>query len=517
MIKRKLIVAGLIGAALGLGAVPAYAHGFGQRYDLPVPLNLFLVGAAATVALSFVVIGLFVRGRASEFRYPRYDLLASGRASAFLANPLLVVPVRLVAVALFLLIVATALFGTERPVENLAPTMVWVIWWVGMGYIVALLGNLWALINPWKAIFEVGARLMGDDGGGAGRETAMFRYPEKLDVWPALLLFLVFAWLENVYTDGAQPLKLGILVLLYTTITLGGMVAFGKHTWLRHGEAFSVLFGFFSRFSLTEVRVSDTSVCRGCDAECALAVEGCVDCYQCFEAASRESRELNLRPFAVGLAHPSRVSAATAVFVILALATVTFDGLTATPGWVDFQTAVYRTASLAGANAVTVIDTAGLVLLPVVFLSVFLVFSWAIRQLSGEPVPVSDVVRGFVFSLVPIALAYNLAHFLSLLLIQGQLIVPLVSDPFGLDWDLFGTADYGINIGVINAKFAWYISVAAIVTAHIISIYIAHVIALRRVPDHLMALRGQYPMMMLMVLYTATSLWIIAQPIVAEG
>jgi hypothetical protein len=310
-------------------------------------------------------------------------------------------------------------------------------------------------------------------------------------------------------------LKLGILILLYTTVTLGGMAAFGKHTWLRHGEAFSVLFGFFSRFSPTEVRVSDPRVCRTCDVECDLAGAGCVDCYQCFETAPPESRELNLRPFAVGLAYPSRVSVATAVFVILALATVTFDGLTATPGWVDFQTAVYRAASLTGANAVTVIDTAGLVLLPVVFLSVFLVFSWAIRRLSGEPVPVADVAKGFVFSLVPIALAYNLAHFLSLLLIQGQLIIPLVSDPFGRGWDLFGTADYGLNIGVINAKFAWYISVAAIVAAHIISIYIAHVIALRRIPNHLMALRGQYPMMLLMVLYTATSLWIIAQPIVA--
>ena len=103
----------------------------------------------------------------------------------------------------------------------------------------------------------------------------------------------------------------------------------------------------------------------------------------------------------------------------------------------------------------------------------------------------------------------------SLLLIQGQLIIPLASDPFGFWWDLLGTADYRVNIGVINAKVAWFIAVGAIVLCHIISVYVAHVVALRRVADHALAIRGQYPMLLLMVLYTATSLWILAQPIVA--
>ena len=102
------------------------------------------------------------------------------------------------------------------------------------------------------------------------------------------------------------------------------------------------------------------------------------------------------------------------------------------------------------------------------------------------------------------------------LLIQGQLIIPRLSDPFGFGWDLLGTADYRVNIAVINAKVAWFISVGAIVLGHIISVYIAHVVALRRVDDHTLAIRGQYPMLLLMVIYTATSLWILAQPIAAS-
>ena len=512
MRRQKLLVASVIGA-LALGVVPVYAHGFGDRYDLPVPLNLFLVGAGATVALSFVVIGLFVRVRQSSFRYPTYDLLGQRPIAAVLGNRGLLLAVKAIFLALFALVVATALFGENRPLDNLAPAFVWIIWWVGMGYLTALLGNVWMLINPWKIAFEWGDALLG--GSRRGEWGGLSQYPERWDVWPALVLFFIFAWLENVYAGSSQPFKLGLLIMLYSAITWGGMLLFGKHQWLRHGEAFSVLFGFFARFSPTEVAVTDAAVCRGCGQECDGAEEGCVDCYECFERAARGHRRLNVRPYAVGLARRPKVSTATALFVVLALATVTFDGLTATPTWVDFQTSVYSTLDRLGGNTVQVIDTLGLLMLPLVFLTVFVAFSWAIRGLSGEEMPVRDVAKTFVLSLVPIALAYNLAHFVSLIMIQGQLIIPLASDPFGFGWDLFGSAGYRLNIGVVNAKFVWYLSVVAIILGHIISVYVAHVIALTRSSDSAGALRGQYPMLVLMVGYTATSLWIIAQPIVA--
>ena len=515
MKTRSAILAILVATLVGLSISPVYAHGFGERYDLPVPLNYFLVGAAATVALSFVVIGLFVQRRTGNFSYPRYNLRRNRWLGSVLTSSALPTVIRTAAVTLVAIVVATALFGTDRPIENLSPTFVWVIWWVGMAYVAALLGNVWMVVNPWKITFEWGERLLGRRPGH--REAGMFKYPQRWDVWPALVLFLVFTWLENVYSGASEPFKLGLLISLYSVITWGGMLAFGKHQWLKHGEAFSVLFGFFARFSPTEVRVTDSRLCRSCDLECDTSGEGCVDCYQCFEEAEQNQRELNLRPYAVGLAHPTRISLATAAFVVLALATVTFDGLTATPGWVDFQNEVYSTAtSIFGTNALDAIDTVGIILLPVVFLAVYLAFSWGVRELSGEVVSVQEVARAFVFSLVPIALAYNMAHFLSLLVVQGQLIVPLVSDPFGFGWDLFGTADFRLNIGIINAKIVWFTSVAAIVVGHIIAVYIAHVIAVRRAPDHASALRGQYPMLVLMISYTATSLWIIAQPIVGE-
>ena len=126
-----------------------------------------------------------------------------------------------------------------------------------------------------------------------------------------------------------------------------------------------------------------------------------------------------------------------------------------------------------------------------------------------------ELARAFAYSLAPIAVAYNLAHFINLLLIQGQLIAPLASDPFGYGWDLLGTADYQVNIGVINARVLWYLSTVLIVVGHVMAVYLAHLVATRLFSDRSTARSSQYPMLMLMVMYTVVSLWIIAQPIVA--
>ncbi len=575
MPSPRLIAAAAFATAVLLAPKTVLAHGFGERYDLPVPLDYFLVGAAAAVALSFVVIGLFVQRQPTVSRYPRFDILRAAWSRRVLTAALLPAPVRValavlhvalglalgiallvadgdqaegiltaafaavlllappmaaavvtgkavtaplkaLSVALFVIVVATAFFGTSKPLENFAPTFVWIIWWVGLGYAVALIGNLWALINPWKIVYEWVENLLGpDDGTDAGAD----RYPADWELWPAVVLFLMFAWLENVYADSSIPLNLGLLVLAYSIVTWGGMLLFGKDRWLARGEAFTVLFGLFSRFSPSEVRVAHDAFCGDCPRDCSPQDDGCVDCHCCFERAVESGEgELNLRPYAVGLASPVRMTTAAGAFVIIALASVTFDGLTATEIWTTVVTESYGAVTGAfGASALSVINTAGLVLVPLLFLLVYLLVISAVRRLSRDGETDLDVAKTFVLALVPIALAYNLAHFISLLAIQGQNIIPLASDPLGAGWDLFGTLGYRIDTDIMGPRFVWFASVAAIVIGHIVSVYVAHVIAVRRTADRALALKGQYPMLALMVFYTATSLWIIAQPIASEG
>ena len=162
----------------------------------------------------------------------------------------------------------------------------------------------------------------------------------------------------------------------------------------------------------------------------------------------------------------------------------------------------------------SIIGTVGLIIFPTIFGLIYFIFARFVLIASGSRYPLGTISSVFIYSLIPIAIAYHLAHFFSFLLIQGQLIIPLASDPFGWGWDLFNSVDYRINIGIVTARLAWFISIAAIVIAHIISVYLAHVIALRTFRTRTSSLISQIPMLVLMVGYTMVSLWILAQPIV---
>jgi hypothetical protein len=189
--------------------------------------------------------------------------------------------------------------------------------------------------------------------------------------------------------------------------------------------------------------------------------------------------------------------------VIVVLAGVTFDGLLQTPLWLEIV------------RLTPVTQTLGTILLPMLFLGIYLVFVELSRVLGGGGEEgFRRFAAAYAFSLVPIAIAYQMAHYYTYLLIQGQMIVSLVSDPFGWGWNLFRTAGFEPRYGIVGAGFVWYSQVALIVVGHVIAVYLAHSISLRLLRDPGRALRSQLPMLVLMVLYTITSLWILAQPIV---
>jgi hypothetical protein len=493
-------------ALLALAPRSALAHGFGQRYDLPVPLWLWAAAAAAAVALSFAIIGLFVKASPGVHGYGRLNLLRFpvGRA---LADRRLRLAARLVSVSVLVLVVAASLAGDQSPTRNITPTFVWVTWWVGVAYLSALVGNVWAWVNPWAALF-------GWAEAALGSRRAPRRYPVRLGVWPAIVLFLSFAWVELIYTGRSMPAALGHLILGYSVLTWTGMAVFGRAAWLRYGDPFATAFGVLARFAPTEIRVMDGAACRRCTLACAGRDGTCLGCGDCFERAAPGRREWNLRPFAAGLLNTDDVTPSMVVFVLLLLSTVTFDGFTATPAWASLEGALYARLQPLGEARLTIIDTLGLASFPVLFVLVYLAFARWMARMGEDQLPTGTVARLFVLSLVPIAIAYHLAHYFTYLLIQGQLMIRLVSDPFGFGWDLFGTARFRPDIGIVGARAVWYTAVVAIVVGHVLAVYVAHAVALREYRDRRAALKSQLPMLVLMVGYTVVSLWIIAQPIV---
>jgi hypothetical protein len=480
---RPILFAVVATLAVSLAATsPAWAHAFGVRYDLPLPLWLYLGGAGAAVALSFAVMAAFLKDHGDGMEAFRFDLLALPPLG-WLGGPVVLNSVRLLSLAIFIFLLAAALFGHPDPFKNITPTFVWVVWWVGMAFVSTLAGNLWDLLNPWKSTFTWLAKRR---SGPAGARP----YPVRLGYWPAVLLFLIFAWLELISERGEQPRALAMLIFAYSAVTWAGMAYFGRDAWLRHGEVFAVVFSLLARFAPSH------------------GVAG----------------QWWIRLPAVGLLCRRPVHISGVCFVLLLLTSVTFDGILETPLWAAILTWISESQALrpallalqnAGADLIAVIKTAALIVLPAVFIAVFMLTSKAIAWAGGGAVGTRAVAGYFVLSLVPIAIAYHLSHYLSYLLIAGQSIIPLLSDPFGMGWDLLGTTAYAVDIGIVNAKMIWYVAVTAIVAGHVLAVYIAHVMAVRVFEDPARALRSQIPMLILMVGYTMISLWILSQPIVA--
>jgi hypothetical protein len=459
----------------GCATTSANAHGFGQRYELPLPLSLYLFGAAAAVALSFVVFGLFVRRVPAVRAGPPVDLLATG-PGRLIGHPGVVLALRLTVLAFLVVTVAAGLIGDQNPYRNIAPTLVWIVWWVGLAYVSAFVGDIWALVNPWGTAFD-GVRWLYTRVGGSGEFGGRLRYPQALGVWPACLLLLAFSWTELVYPNAASPAHIAWLAIAYTVLTWAGMLAFGRDAWLEHGEVFSLVFGTLARFAPTE------------------AGDG----------------RLLLRRFGSGLLDSRPVSVSMMAFILLLLATVLYDGLTGTGEWAALEGALRnRLPALSG----QVLKSAGLVAMWLVFLGAFLGVSAVMSRLAaGRPAPL-EVARSFALTLIPIAIGYHVAHYLVFLLVQGQYIIPLLSDPFGRGWNLFGTAGYRVDIALAGARFAWYTAVAAIVTGHVFAVYLAHMRSIAVFQTARLALATQVPLTTLMVVYTFIGLSITAEPIV---
>lgn len=519
--KRSLLAAVAVAFANAPGA--ALAHGFGQRYDLPLPLPYYLVGSGLVVGLSFVLLIVTARGspgRRSVVWHRDFDL---ARAPRWLTGPALVL-IRAIGVAALLLVIVAGLLGDQSPIRNIVPSMIWIQLWVGLAFVCALCGNAWLLLNPWHTLYDRGARLL-RVLGFAHTPARRRAYPTWLGTWPAVFFFWCFAWSELAWEGGETPANIALLALVYTAITFAGMAVFGPTQWLERAEFFTVFFGNLGRFALLGLRPKPT------DNHQVGAPPTQSDAFTL--GGSDQGHILMLRPFGAGMVPVAASSVSASAFIVLMLSTVTFDGIMETPFWATVQDTILSTAFLAPAlfalrdmfgDVRDGLATVMLVVFPALAYAIFYAVNALMRfvahnrtRATDAPNPTAsslELVGWFALSLLPIAIGYHFAHYLSFLLIAGQLSIGLVSDPLGLGWNLFGTSGYRIDIGVINARTTWYVALVSIVLGHMIAVVLAHITAVRVFRDRAVAAASELPMIALMIGYTSLSLWILAQPIV---
>ena len=454
--RARLALTAAPAAALFLAPAAADAHGLVQRTNLPIPEWLF--GWAATIVLVASFAGLALLWPTPRLQAPGWRAVPGGRVIG--SRPVEVL-CALIGVLLLAVVVVAGYDGRGSALDNLAPTFILIDFWVGLVFVSVLFGDVFRAFSPWRAIRLPGVR----------------PYPGSWGRYPAALALLGFTWIELVSGWGDHPATLASAAVGYTAYTLVMQAVFGTEAWSRNGEAFSVYFGFFSRISVWETR----------------------------------DRVVGLRPPLGGL---PRLDAhtGTVFFVTVMIGTVTFDGFSQGQLWkdasVDLAQAIDGVVGLDAAPKV--VATAGL-LVAVALVGLFYRLGIDGARSVGGDHDAPELRRAFVHSLVPIALAYVVAHYLTFLLFEGQATFYLASDPFGRGWDLFGTADRAIDYTYLSQNGAWYLQVAVVVIGHVCALILAHDRALALYRGTRLAVRSQYWMLAVMVGFTSLALWLLSQ------
>ncbi len=450
---------------------PVFAHAFGTQYTLPIPFYLYFWGAGAALIASFVVIGFFIRQTKKDASYKKIDISKSFLGS-LINNKLFLFAIKIIGFIFFILAIATGLWGVNDFEFNLNMTLFWIIFILGITYLSAIFGNIYSIINPLKNSIEFIEYIWNTPIKG------FFPYPKWLEYYPACLFYFLLIWFELV--GETTPHKLSIIILSYAFITLIGTLTFGKNVWFEKADFLSI---FFSLLSL----VSPFEYQKG---------------------------KLYLRPPFIGLITKKTASFSLLIFILFMLSSTAFDGFRETLAWGGISSAISESLrSFLGFQTETLIDTVFLLLSPFFFLIIYLFILIVTKLIANTTLTLLDSALEFSFSLIPIALVYNISHYYTLFAIQGQDIIRLASDPFGLGWNLFQTDTFVPNINLLSTKFIWQTEVAFLLGGHIAAVYISHLLALNVFPSHKKVIISQFPMLILMVAYTVLGLWILSQPL----
>jgi hypothetical protein len=477
------------GCLLVAVASPAAAHMMQVAYNLPVPLWMYAYGATAALVASFVVVAYFVR---ADSAHVAPSSTATRRTSSRTIAPPVVASLRLISVAVLALAIVSGLIGSRTADTNINMTLFWVAFVLGFTYLTAFVGDLYAFMNPWLVLCQWSARLA----------PALFRprlrYPAWLGCWPALLLYMAFIWLE--LFGHVAPRSLSIALATYTALSIAFACVFGIEDWVRNIEFFALFLRLVAKLAPVEI----------------LPVE----------AGERGARYLLRRPFSA-LWNDRARHFSELVFVLFMLSSTAFDGVHETLPWVTlYWKHLYpMLATFIGTHDprqyLVLVDVfywwqwGSLVLSPFVYLAIYQFFMMLAKWVTRSGLTVTALGVAFAYSLIPIAFVYHFTHYFTLLLAEGPLLVMQLSDPFGFGWNLFHSAGLFVDGILLDAGVIWHTQVWSILVGHIVSVYVAHVQALRIFRTSREATLSQAPVLLLMVALTTIGLWILSMPISA--
>jgi hypothetical protein len=454
------------------------AHAAPISYRFPLPIWLYVVGGGAVVLLSAPAAALAVRSHSGSSRRSR-DFYPAVRRWHLGAIGLTLTSV----LAVWAIVGGLAAQGVEAHefFENPATVLIWVDFWVLLGILSAFVGPIWDFVSPLNAL----ARAL--DRALARRQVAPLAYPERLGQWPAVVLVVIWSWMELVWEPAKNPPVLAGIVLAYGVASLLGVALVGAEAWLSNVELFTVMSRTLARFAPLELTP--------------LSPDDWLD-------EPPERRQLRLRPYGAGLLAGRPLPSGGSAFVLTLLATVVYDGFSSTNRFSDLEARFLSHWSWLGGH-VAVLRTWLMLAIIVLFVLAYVLVATLI---GGR-----DAARRYAPTLIPIAAVYFAAHYFTYILVGGQSTLAVLIDPFGRSWNPGGLGEYGLWLGIVPAALVWWIQVVLIVWGHVEGVIAAHRVELGRRMVPARALVLQAPLVLLMVAYTMAGLWVLAQQLSASA
>lgn len=448
----------------------AQAHVSEQAFVLLLPTQHYIIGGCLSVLVSILLVSFLPKWMVEKLFNAR-DI----SWPAWLGGARHVVS--LLSTGVLAGLIYLGVTGPRDPLSNLLPLMIWTGWWIILVSLIGVLGNLWHWTNPWSGLY----RLI------FGRIPAApaLHLPDRMGIWPAWALFLVFFGFFIADPAPSDPDRLAVIVVSYWLFTFAGMALFGGHIWLSRCEPFSVAFAQLARVSLFGDGTHKAFGTPGWDLT-------------------------SSRPYAVGLG----------VFALTLLAAGSFDGLKESFWWLGLINV--NPLEFPGRSAVITSSLVGLAGAIAGLIAAFALVIWACRAIAaagknptGQP-SFSTVFAALAPAVLPIALGYHISHFMVSFLIEGQYLLSALNDPFINGADLFGLANMRVTTGFLNSLDSvfviWLCQVSVVVGGHILSVLVSHHAALKLFPDARRAALSQIPLGAFMVLYTLFGLWLLATP-----
>jgi hypothetical protein len=359
---------------------------------------------------------------------------------------------RLAVLAASVVLLMAAFAGAVSEERNPLPWFLYIVFWVGLVPLSLLFGPVWRVVNPLRTIHEGVSRAAGSDP-----ERGLRELPATLGYWPAAAWLAAFAWLELVMPDRANPRTLGILLVVYAVANLAAAAVYGA-AWFGRGDGFEVYSSLIGRLAFL---------------------------------GRRPDGRLVLRNPLDGLAGLGAEPGLVAVVVVL-LGSTAFDGITRSQQWKSWIGNATGWPSVPKSTLVLALCMA------VVAGTYVLATRRSGHPAGADPRPLPGA---FVHSVVPIAVGYAIAHYFSLLVLEGQQAWILASDPFASGANWFGTGHWTIDYTIVSPRAIALVQIGAIVTGHVLGVVAAHDRAVSLFEGRA-AVRGQYPLLLVMVLYT---------------